>query len=79
MRCAGKEWSLTMSLMLVPVRRFDPIFDATLGPPRAWSVAHWLNVTPHYWISLLKKMVRRLEATPTPLFHANLRLWKTCQ
>ena len=36
--------SLTMSLMLVKGKRFDPIFDATLGPAMARSVAHWLNV-----------------------------------
>ena len=32
-----------MSLTLVNGKRFDPIFDATLGPALAWSVAHWLN------------------------------------
>ena len=50
--------SLTMSLMLVNGQRFDPIFDATLGPAMAWSVAHWLNVIPKEWIMLWKKMVR---------------------
>ena len=54
--------SLTMSLMLVNGKMFDPIFDATLGPAMAWSVAHWLNVIPKEWIVLWKKMVRRLES-----------------
>ena len=63
--------SLTLSLMLVNGKRFDPIFDATLGPAMAWSVAHWLNVIPKEWIILWKKMVRRLEATSTPWARAN--------
>ena len=48
--------SLTMSLMLVNGKRFDPIFDGTLGPAMAWSVAHWFNVIPKDWIMLWKKM-----------------------
>ena len=58
--------SLTMSLMLLNDRKFDPIFDATLGPAMAWSVAHWLNVIPKEWIFLWKKMVRRLESVSKP-------------
>ena len=63
--------SLTTSLMLVNGKRFDPIFDATLGPAMAWSVAHWLNVIPKKWIMLWKKMVRRLEATTMPWARAD--------
>ena len=63
--------SLTMSLMLVKGKRFDPIFDATLGPAMAWSVAHWLNVIPKEWIMLWKKMVRRLESANKPWARAN--------
>ena len=63
--------SLTMWLMLVNGKRFEPIFDATLGPAMAWSVAHWLNVIPKEWIMLWKKMVRRLEATSTPWARAD--------
>ena len=62
-----------MSLMLVDEKRFDPIFDATLGPAMAWSVAHWLNVIPKEWIMLWKKMVLRLEATTLPWARANGR------
>ena len=63
--------SLTMSLMLVNGKKFVPIFDATLGPATAWSVAQWLSVIPKEWIGLWKKMVRRLEATTTPWARAN--------
>ena len=61
--------SLTMSLMLVSGTRFDPIFDVTLGPALAWSVAHRLNVIPRHLDFAVEKS--RLEATATPWARAN--------
>ena len=63
--------SSSPSLHLPPLPCLPLIFDATLGLAMAWAVAHWLNVIPKEWITVWKKMVRRLEATTTPWARVN--------